>query len=133
MFSVGSVRNESVGNGFGNCGLSIYSGVHCRPYFKEFYGLHNILIPPFSLLPISSLSLGTSRQIPSGLLVNREGETNSRSQPIAARGSGSAVSSPSGVWGSAPVASDFGEIYTEKEGVVLQVPQRGLGRSPSRH
>ena len=30
------------------------------------------------------------------------------------RGLGSTVSSPSGVWGEAPAANDFGAFYTEK-------------------
>ena len=34
--------------------------------------------------------------------------------PQQLEGLGSAVSSPSGVWGRAPAANDFGAFYTEK-------------------
>ena len=40
----------------------------------------------------------------------------SLSQPKTARGSGgSAVSSPSGVWGGAPAANNFGALWTKME------------------
>ena len=67
--------------------------------------------------------IGTfSTNVPGLILRNFMGSTifkrvvpNLDPDPSQLRGLGERCKLPSGVWGGAPVASDFGEFYTEKE------------------